>query len=442
MRSVESGDRQEGAAMFAGRLKSADTVGRYRWVVCGLLFLSTSLCYLDRQIFGLLKPLLVSDLAWTETNYGDVVAVFALMYAIGYLLAGRAIDRIGTRRGLSVAVAGWSLAAAAHGLAGSVLGFKLARGALGLMEGGNFPASIKTVREWFPVHERAFATGLFNAGSNVGAIITPLALPFVVAAFGWRTAFFMAGFLGVAWLIAWLIFYEAPEKQRRLSVAERAYILGDAPAPEVRQSWVSLLRRRGTWAFVCGMLITGPVWWFYLNWVPGYLHSRFGVDMMQSIVPIVAIYLTADVGSIIGGWLSSRLVSSGLSPVKARLLAILIMAICTLPVGFISLMPGIWAAVGVIALAAAGHQGVSANLYTLVSDTMPAGSVSSVVGIGGFAAGIAGMFTALAIGRILDATHGNYLVLFIGAAAAYPLAGLIMGLILNDRSGRSSIVTE
>ncbi|MFT4074412.1 MAG: MFS transporter [Asticcacaulis sp.] len=433
-----------GSAVFAGGSQNVSTAGRYRWIVCGLLFLSTSLCYLDRQIFGLLKPLLVTDLAWTETNYGDVVAVFALMYAIGYLMAGRAVDHLGTRRGLSLAVAGWSLAAAAHGLASSVFSFKLARGALGLMEGGNFPASIKTIREWFPVHERALATGLFNAGSNVGAIITPLALPFVVAAFGWRMAFLMAGLLGLVWLVAWFVFYEAPERQRRLSDAERAYIQAEATTSgsEVRQSWASLLRQRGTWAFVVGMLMTGPVWWFYLNWVPGYLHSRFDVDMMQSILPIVTIYLTADAGSIIGGWLSSRLVSSGLAPVRARVTAILIMSLCTLPVGLISHMPGIWPAVGVIALAAAGHQGVSANLYTLVSDTMPAASVSSVVGIGGFAAGIAGMFTALAIGRLLDATHGNYLVLFIGAAAAYPLAGVLMGLILKNRRVRSPAATE
>lgn len=416
----------------------ARPVGRYRWTVVALLFASTTICYIDRQIFGLLKPTLTSELRWSETDYGDIVAVFSLAYALGYLFGGRLMDAIGVRRGLALAVGGWSVAAALHGLMSSVLGFKFARGMLGLAEGPNFPASIKAVREWFPARERALATGLFNAGSNIGAIVTPITLPFLVAGIGWRAAFVIAGTLGIAWLALWLIFYEAPERQRRLSAAEHDHIrAGAAPGPAGRIRWLSLFRYPGTWAYVLGMLLTSPVWWFYLNWVPGFLHTRFGVNMMASIAPLVAIYLVADMGSIAGGWISSRLIHRGMKTLRARITAMSCMAACTVPVAFVAGVSGLWGAVALIALAAAGHQGLSANLYTIVSDTLPARAVSSVVGIGGFAAGICGMFVAMAVGRILDATGGNYMVLFIGAGVAYPLAVLIMALILR----RSSLET-
>jgi len=417
--------------------------GRYRWTVCALLFASTTICYMDRQIFGLLKPTLDMQLGWSETDYGDIVATFSLLYAIGYLLGGRLMDAIGVRRGLALAVGGWSIAAAAHGLMSSVIGFKLARGALGLAEGGNFPASIKAVREWFPPRERALATGLFNAGSNIGAIVTPITLPFVVAAFGWRAAFLIAGLLGIMWLALWLIFYERPELQRRLSAAERAQIQdGDRSVDEPDLPWLALLRHRGTWAYVVGMLMTSPVWWFYLNWVPGFLDARFGVNMMTAIGPLVAIYLVADIGSVAGGWISSRLVAHGTRPIPARLAAMACMALCTIPVVFAAGVSGMWGAVLLIALAAAGHQGLSANLYTIVSDTMPARAVSSVIGIGGFAAGVCGMFVAMAVGRVLDATGGNYMLLFIGAGVAYPLAVLAMALILRRPSSPSPTMME
>lgn len=415
--------------------------GRYRWVICALLFTSTTICYIDRQIFGLLKPTLDAEFGWSETDYGDIVAAFSLMYAFGYLLGGRLMDWIGVRRGLAFAVGGWSIAAAAHGLMSSVLGFKIARGVLGITEGGNFPASIKSVREWFPPQERAFATGIFNAGSNIGAIVTPISLPFVVAAFGWRAAFLIAGSLGLIWLVLWWRFYERPERQSRLSAEELAYIkAGEDPAPQSHVPWLSLLRYRGTWAYVVGMLMTSPVWWFYLNWVPGFLHDRFGIDMMGAIAPLVVIYLVADVGSVAGGWISSRMIRGGLSPVPARLLTMFLMALCPLPVAFIAGVSDLWPAVLMIALAAAGHQGMSANLYTLASDTVPARGVSSVIGMGGFAAGIVGMFVAMAVGRILDATGGNYKLLFIGAAIAYPLAVLVMALIVRRPAAKTVTV--
>ncbi|ODP36433.1 MFS transporter [Sphingomonas turrisvirgatae] len=406
--------------------------GRYRWIVCALLFTSTTICYIDRQIFGLLKPTLDAELGWSETDYGDIVATFSLLYALGYLLGGRLIDRIGVRKGLGLAVFGWSLAAAAHGLMSSVLGFKVARAALGITEGGNFPASIKAVREWFPPQERAFATGIFNAGSNIGAIVTPISLPFMVAAFGWRAAFLIAGSLGLIWLVLWLRFYERPERQKRLSDEELRYIqAGEDTTLQPPVRWLSLLNYRGTWAYIVGMLMTSPVWWFYLNWVPGFLHDRFDIDMMGSIAPLVVIYLVADVGSIAGGWISSRLIRGGMQPVPARLATMFVMALCPVPVAFIAGVSGLWPAVFMIALAAAGHQGMSANLYTLASDTVPSRGVSSVIGMGGFAAGIVGMFVAMAIGRILDATGGNYTLLFIGAAVAYPLAVLVMAAIVR-----------
>lgn len=413
----------------------APPAGRYRWVIAALLFASTTICYIDRQIFGLLKPTLSGELGWSETDYGDIIAVFSLTYALGYLLGGRMMDAIGVRRGLGLAVAGWSVSAAVHGLMSSVIGFKFARAALGLAEGGNFPASIKAVREWFPPRERALATGVFNAGSNIGAIVTPITLPFVVAAFGWRPAFLIAGSLGLAWLVLWIRFYEVPERQRRLLLEELAYIRDGEATEAAPVRWASLLRYRGTWAYVLGMLMTSPVWWFYLNWVPGFLHDRFGTDMMASIAPLVAIYLVADVGSVTGGWISSRLVRGGMPAVRARIVAMACMACCTIPVVLVSQVSGMWDAVLLIALAAAGHQGLSANLYTIISDTLPAGAVSSAIGVGGFAAGICGMFVAMAVGRILDATGGNYMLLFLGAGAAYPLAVALMALILRRPVG-------
>jgi len=414
-------------------------IGRYRWTVCALLFASTTICYVDRQIFGLLKPTLDAEFGWSETAYGDIVATFSLLYALGYLLGGRLMDAIGVRRGLSLAVTGWSVAAAAHGLASGVIGFKLARGALGLFEGGNYPASIKAIREWFPARERALATGLFNAGSNLGAIVTPVSLPFVVAALGWRAAFLIAGMLGLVWLVLWLRFYEVPERQRRLSTVELAYI-GDGRAGDAgaAPAWLSLLRRRGTLAYVAGMLVTNPVWWFYLNWVPGFLHARFGVNMMTAVAPLVVIYLIADTGSILGGWLSSRLIARGWRAVPARLGAMAAMTGCTVPVVLVASAADLWSAVLLIALAAAGHQGFSANLYTIVSDTMPGRSISSVIGIGGFAAGICGMFVAMAVGRVLDATGGDYSILFIGAGVAYPVTVAVIWAILRRPSPTSA----
>ncbi|MDR3435915.1 MFS transporter [Telmatospirillum sp.] len=405
-------------------------IGNYRWTICALLFFATTINYMDRQVLGLLKPSMMKDLGWTETDFGDIVATFSFMYALGYVGMGRFMDKIGVKRGLPIAVAGWSVFACLHGLMSSVTGFKIARGGLGLMEGGNFPASISTIAEWFPGKERALATGLFNAGSNIGAVVTPIILPLIVAAFGWQLAFVITGSLGFIWVICWKLLYEHPEQQKRLSSAELAYIRSDPIIPEKKVPWISLLAYRGTWAYIVGMLMSSPVWWFYLNWVPGYLNKQFGVNMMAAMAPLVTIYVLADIGSVGGGWLSSHLIKRGMRTLKARRIAMACMALCVVPVAAVSQVPNLWAAVLLISVAAAAHQGFAANLYTVVSDTVPSNAVSSVVGIGGFAAGISGMFVALAVGRILDATHGNYMVLFIGASVIYPTAVFIMHLIM------------
>lgn len=407
--------------------------GRFRWVVCALLLIATTINYMDRQVLGLLKPLIMADLGWCETNFGDVVAVFSAMYALGYACMGRLMDRIGVRLGLSLAVAGWSLCACLQGAMSGVLGFKLARGGLGLMEGGHFPAAISAIADWFPARERALATGLFNAGSNIGAMATPVVLPFIVVALGWHWAFVVIGGLGFLWLAAWWLLYDRPERKASLSPGELALIRAGRVAAAPQPSWLSLLRYRGTWVFIVGMLLVNSVWWFYLNWVPGYLHRQFGVDLMGAMAPLVAIYSLADFGSVGGGWLSSFLIRRGVPVLAARQWALLATALCVVPVALVSRTSDLWVAVALIGLAAAAHQGFAANLYTIVSDTMPGDSVSSVIGLGGFAGGITGMFMALAIGRVLDATGGNYTALFVAASVIYPATVGVLHLMLRSR---------
>jgi ACS family hexuronate transporter-like MFS transporter len=428
--------------------------GYYRWIICGLLFFATTVNYVDRQVIAVLKVPLEKQYAWSEIDYSNIVFAFQLAYAIGYLLAGRMMDWIGVRRGFTLAVALWSAAAMAHGLVSplvefglpwlrslfegtllgavtatglSVVGFSTARFALGLSEGGNFPGSIKTVGEWFPKRERALATGIFNAGANVGAIITPLTVPWITLRWGWPAAFYATGSLGFLWLVLWLLIYQSPQSHPRVSTAELAYIRSDPPDPPVRIPWLSLLRYRQTWAYTAGMFLTSPVWWFYLYWVPGFLYDRHGIDLKNIGAPLVTIYLMADVGSIAGGWLSSWLIKRGTTINFARKMTFLACALCVVPVGMASQVSTVWWAVVLIGLAASAHQGFSANLFTIVSDTLPRKAVSSVVGIGGMAGAIGGMFVAKLVGYILDwteKTYGTkqYLIPFVMAACAYLVA--------------------
>lgn len=399
---------------------------RCRWTVVGLLFFAVTVNYIDRAVLGVLKPLLDQELGWDQRDYGWMVTAFQASYAAGYLLAGRLFDRIGVRVGFLLAVSVWSLAAMAHATARSVLSFSIARSVLGLAEGGCFPAAIKAVTEWFPREQRAYATGLFNAGSNVGAILCPLVVPWLAQAWGWRGAFVATGAVGFVWVAAWCWLYHPPETHPGISAAELAYIRKDPPEMTVTIPWLELLRHKQTWAFMAGMMASAPVWWFYIFWIPDFLNKRYGLNLTQSSLPLMAIFFFSSFGGISGGWLSSALLRRGWSANAARKTALLVCALAVLPVFATPLAPRVWWAVGLVTLAAAAHCGYAANLYTLVSDTVPRQAVSSVVGIGGMAGSVAGMFFAQVVSRVLHFTHNNYLVPFALAASTYLLAlGLI-----------------
>ncbi|HKK43551.1 MAG TPA: MFS transporter, partial [Bacteroidales bacterium] len=378
--------------------------GAYRWTVCALIFFATTVNYLDRQVIGILKPVLESDLHIGEADYGYIITAFQLFYAFGMLLAGRLIDKFGTKIGYGISVLLWSIAAMGHALARGGFGFGFWRGLLGLSESGNFPAAIKTVAEWFPKKERALATGIFNSGTNVGAIIAPLAVPAIVVAFGWQAAFIITGALGFIWIILWFIFYEIPEKQKKLTGAELQYIKSDVEKAEEDTSpvsWLTLLKFRQTWIFFIGKGLTDPIWWFYLFWIPGWLAEVRGAGLNISSfgLPLVVIYTSTTVGSIAGGWLSSFMIRKGLEPYKARKYTMLIFALLVVPI-FLAQSHGMstWGAVGLISLAASSHQAWSANIFTTVSDAFPKKAVSSVTGIGGMAGALGGAFVSIFAG--------------------------------------------
>ena len=428
--------------------KTASGVGRYRWVICALLFFAATINYIDRQVLGILKPTLQAEFGWSEVDYADIVFSFQLAYAIGLLLAGRIIDWLGTRTGFAVFIVIWSLAAIAHAeapmfggaaaallaIAGfsysaSVAGFIFARFALGLGEGGNFPAAIKVVAEWFPKRERAFATGLFNSGTNVGAIVTPIVVPWITITWGWYWAFVATGAIGFLWLAGWLPFYGRPETHPRVRPSELALIRSDPPEPSVHVPLKQLLRYRQAWAFAIGKFMTDPVWWLYLFWIPDFLNRNHGIDLRTVGPPLVAIYLIADVGSIAGGWLSSALIKRGWSVNRGRKTAMLACALAVVPIAFASAADDLWVAVALVGLAAAAHQGWSANLFTLASDCFPRQAVGSVVGFGGMAGAVGGMLIAKLTGYILEAS-GSYVPVFLIAASTYLLALLVIHLLL------------
>ncbi len=408
-------------------------VGRLRWSICALLFFATTINYVDRQVIGILSKDLQGVFHWTEIDYGNIVAAFNAAYALGLLLAGRLIDRFGTKIGYATALTVWSLAAMGHALAGSALGFGIARSALGLGEAGNFPAAIKTVAEWFPKKERALATGIFNAGSNVGAIVAPLTVPWIALHLGWQWAFILTGGIGLVWLAFWLPFYARPEEHPRLSRAELNHIQSDPPdAAGGKTPWLRLIPRRETSAFAIGKYLTDPIWWFYLYWVPPFLRQNYGLDLTTIGAPLIAIYIVADVGSVGGGWLSSTFIKRGWTINRARKTAMLICALLVTPIVFASGAKNLWLAVGLIGLAAAAHQGFSANIFTTVSDMFPRRAVGSVVGIGGMAGAFAGSTMAVIVGYVLQVTGGNYRIPFYIAGAAYLVALLIIHLLVPN----------
>ena len=397
-------------------------------MIVGLLFTATVINYIDRQMIGVLKPTLSAELGWTETDFANVIFWFQAAYAIGYIGFGRIVDLVGARVGYAVAFVIWQLAHIAHGGAHSVAQFALARFGLGIGEAGNFPAGIKAVTEWFPAKERAFAIGLFNAGANVGAIITPLLVPVLVVHYGWRMAFVITGVGAFVWLIAWWAMYRSPRDHKKVSAGELAWIEQDPVDPIVPIPWKKLLTIKETWAYALGKFFIDPIWWFFLFWLPGYLGTRYGLDLLSFGPPLVAIYLLSDVGSVAGGWMSSKLMKAGRSVNYARKMTMLVCAFAVTPIFFAQYIDSLWLAVLVIGVATAAHQAFSANLYTLPSDLFPRAAVGSVVGIGGTIGAVGGMLMAKYIGFILD-SFGTYTPLFAVAGSAYFLALLAVHLL-------------
>lgn len=422
----------------SGTSASAKPTTHYRWIICALLFTITTINYMDRNILGVLKPTIQHDLHFSETDFGNIIFFFSIAYAIGYAGMGWLTDKIGIRLGLAAAAILWCVASSAHGMVASVSGFILARIVLGLGEGGNFPTCIKTVATWFPVRDRAFATGIFNSGSNIGAMLAPLIGAAVVALSGWQAAFYVTGLVGLVWVVVWLISYRNPADHPRVAASELAYINQDPDVAVQKVPWAELLTYRGTWVYLAGAVLTNPAWWFYNNWVPSFLNSKFHVTLFAVGLPLVVIYLLTDVGSIAGGWMSSRLIKRGMDVFLARKITLLTCAVCTLPVFLAPQLDSMWTAVLLIGVAMAAHQGFSANLFTLVSDTMPREAVASTVGLAGGVSSVAGAFSAAVIGRVLDATGGNYTVVFFACASVYMMATAIIHWML-PRS-RASIV--
>ena len=421
-----------------------NAIGKYRWTICSLVFFATTINYLDRQVISLVvEDYLVPEFKWTETDYANITVAFQLAYAFGMIGAGRLIDKLGTKIGYALSLVLWSIAAMGHALIRSTSGFFVARAALGITESGNFPAAIKATAEWFPKRERALATGIFNSGTNIGAIIAPLSVPFIAEAYGWRATFFITGAIGLLWLLFWFWLYEVPRKQKRLKKAEFDYIHSDTddqPAQtnsdgsERKAPWSRLLAFNQTWAFVAGKFLTDGIWWFYLFWLPKFLKAEYGLEKREIVIPVALVYTIAAFGSIFGGWLPMHFIRRGWPVFRARKTAMLIYAFCALPVVTAQLFGdySMWIAVSIIGFAAAAHQAWSANIFTTVSDMFPKQAVSSVVGIGGMAGSIGGMLFPLLVGALLDHYKAlgdiviGYNILFVICGFAYLIAWITM----------------
>jgi len=404
-------------------------MGNVRWTICALLFAATTLNYMDRQVLGLLKPFIQHSIGMTEVDYGSVVAAFQIAYAVGMLAMGRLIDRVGTRIGYMLVMAIWSLSAMGHALANTVLEFGIARFCLGFGESGNFPVAIKTVAEWFPQKERSLATGIFNSGTNLGAILPFLAVPWVARHFGWHAAFLITGIFSATWIAIWFFMFHIPAEHSRVSAAERKYIIdGITEAPKPSMSWLQLFAHRQAWAFVVGKFLIDPVWWFYLFWLPSFFNSKFHLTLSTLGLPLIIVYTAATVGSIFGGWLPAPFLKMGMPVARARMAAMLVCAFAVIPIFLVAYMNNEWACVGLLSLATASHQGFSANLFTTVSDMFPRNEVASVTGIGGTAGAIGGALIASAAGFTLQYLH-TYAPLFFVAASAYLIAWVLIAVL-------------
>lgn len=405
-------------------------VGKFRWVICALLFFATLINYMDRHVFGILKPELNRTFHWSDQEYGNMVAAFQAAYAAGQALSGPFLEWVGVKTGYAVAVVFWSLATIFHIPARSVFGFGTARFALGVGESANWPAAIRTVTEWFPQRERSLATGIFNSGSNIGPILGPILFLWLFMKYGWQGAFFVTGASGFIWLLFWLIFYDAPEKSARLKPEELAYIQGDGKMVATEKlSWGKLFRHRETWAYVTAGVVTAPVWWFYLFWLPDFFNKQFGLNFREFGLPLVAVYTVAAIGSIAGGGLSAWLLRSGWSLNRARKTAALLCAICAVPVVFATHTRNVWLATSFFALAGAANQGWSATMFTVVSDIFPKRAVASVVGIGGMFSSIVSVGFSWLVGNILQNT-GTYDKILLLCGGAYVTTWVIFHLIV------------
>jgi ACS family hexuronate transporter-like MFS transporter len=392
-----------------------------RWIILTLLFFATTINYIDRQVIGLLKPYIEKDLGWTEADYGYIVAAFQLAYAVGLLVSGRLLDKFGIRWGYTIAIFIWSLAAIMHAAVRSLFGFASARFALGVSESANFPACIKTVAEWFPVKDRALVTGIFNSGSSIGAITAPVIVTFVTLTFGWKWAFIVTGALGFIWIAFWLIFYDVPQKHRKVNQAELDYVLQDErKSNDHPVRWSTLLKYRQTYGICLSRLTTDWVWWFFLFWAPDFLKKSQNVDLQQSVLPLVLIYTLAGIGGIAGGAISSWFIQANRSVDYARKTAILISAILVMPLLLVTQVQNVWIAAGIIGLAAAAHSGFASNIFTITSDIYPKKAVATMVGMSGFAGAVGGAFSATFVGLILQWTH-QYFIVFACASAMYLL---------------------
>jgi MFS transporter, ACS family, hexuronate transporter len=405
-------------------------IGSFRWRICALLFIANTINYMDRQVLSFLAPLLQTRIGWNEVQYGYIVVAFQFAYALGLLSVGGIIDRIGVRLGYTLSIGLWSLASMSHALARSALSFGVSRFFLGLGESGNFPAAIKTVAEWFPKKERALATGIFNSGTSVGAILVPVAVPWLTVHLGWQSAFLFTGGFSFLWLILWWTTYKSPENEPRLDAAELAHIRSDPAEKSAKVPWLRLLGYRQCWAILIGKLLTDPVWWFLLFWLPKYFALNFHLQLNGLALPIMIIYIATCVGSIFGGWLPALIHRTGITIKAARRTAMLLCALAVLPITMVGHIHGLWTVVAVISLAGAAHQGWSANIFTLVSDIFPRAAVGSVTGIGGFGGAIGGMLAAWIVGLVLQ-HYGSYSGIFFVAGLAYLIAWLIIQFLIR-----------
>jgi len=400
-------------------------IGSFRWRICALLFIANTINYMDRQVLSFLAPLLQTKIGWNEVQYSHIVVAFQAAYAIGLLFMGGVIDAIGVRLGYALTICVWSLAAMSHALARTALAFGVSRFFLGLGESGNFPAAIKTVAEWFPKKERALATGIFNSGTSVGAILVPLTVPWIATTIGWQFAFLFTGVLSFSWVVLWWLTYRHPEQEPKLGAAELAHIRSDPQDTTRRVPWVRVLGYRQAWALLIGKGLTDPVWWFLLFWLPKYFASNFGLQLTGLAGPIMAVYIATCFGSIFGGWLPALGIHLGLSIRASRRLAMLLCALAVTPITLVGHIHSLWTVVAVISLAGAAHQGWSANIFTLVSDIFPRGAVASATGLAGFGGAVTGGMSAWIVGLVLQHYH-TYSGIFFAAGLAYLTAWLII----------------